>query len=119
MGILAPGEQMEIRIRAKGLPGAAAVRQFAAHTVGGMLQPFGEVVGSVEVQLTDSNGPDRGGIDKLCRAVIRLRDNSLFVVEELGTDVRRVIERTALRIRDGLAEQGKRRGRGLHVIVSA
>lgn len=99
---------MEIQIRAKGLPGAAGIRQLAACKIREAVNGFSEVVDTVNVLLTDTNGPDRGGIDKLCRAVIRLHDGSLFVIEELGKAVASVIERIAERMNKYLAEQIRR-----------
>lgn len=99
---------MEIQIRAKGLPGAAGIRQLAACKIREALHGFSDVVDTVIVLLMDTNGPDRGGVDKLCRAVIRLRDSSLLIIEELGKDVGSVIERIAERMHKCLAEQVRR-----------
>lgn len=93
---------MEIQVRAKGLPGAAAIRRQAVGRIGDALAEFRDDVDAVSVQLVDTNGPLRGGMDKLCRIVIRFRDSSIVIVEELGNDVGRVIERVARRVHESV-----------------
>ncbi len=110
---------MEIQIRAKGLPGAAGIRQHAASKLKDVLHRFDDVVDAVSVLLIDTNGPDRGGIDKLCRVVIRMRDSSLVTIEELGKDVGVVIERIAERIRQCIADRARRLPHGLPAGASA
>lgn len=109
---------MEIQIRAKGLPGAAAIRQHAAGKLRDFLHRFDGVVDAVNILVIDINGPNRGGIDKLCRAVIRMRDSSLFSVEELGKDVGTVIERIAERIRQCITYRARRLSHSLQVLCT-
>lgn len=100
---------MEIQVRARGLPGAAAIRRLAAGRIGDALAEFRDAIDEVAVQLSDINGPERGGIDKLCRAVVRFRDCSAIVVEELGRDVAGVIERIAQRLREHVQRRPRAR----------
>ncbi len=102
---------MEIQIRAKGLPGAAAIRRHALDRIGAALAEFRDLVEQVAVHLVDTNGPQRGGLDKLCRAVVRCRDSSVLVVEDLGGDVGGVVDRVARRLRDGLLAHRQARSR--------
>lgn len=94
---------MEVQIKAKGLPAAKTLRTHAARRIQGALGRFGHVVQSVSVRLSDINGP-RGGADKLCRIVIQMKNRSL-VMEELGDDMRRVIDRIAERVQYNVSRQ--------------
>ncbi|MBS0345130.1 MAG: HPF/RaiA family ribosome-associated protein [Proteobacteria bacterium] len=94
---------MEVQIKAKGLPAAKTLRNHAARRIQGALGRFGHVVQSVSVRLSDINGP-RGGADKLCRIVIQMKNRSL-VVEELGDDMRRVIDRITERVQYNVSRQ--------------
>jgi len=96
---------MEIRIQARGLPRAAQLRQYAGARLKAVLARFADAIAEVTVRMDDINGPERGGVDKLCRAVIRFRDSSLLVVEELGSEMTGVIDRVVERVGRGLARQ--------------
>jgi ribosome-associated translation inhibitor RaiA len=98
-------KKMEIQIQAKGLPRAAHLRQYAGARLKAVLSRFAGTIEDVSVRMYDINGPERGGVDKLCRAVIRFKNNSLMVVEELGSDMTRVIDRVTERLTRSLARQ--------------
>ncbi len=87
---------MEVQIKAKGLPSAKHLRNHAARRIRSALERFGHAVQSVTVRMSDINGP-RGGADKLCRIVIQMKNRSV-VMEELGSDMRRVIDRLSDRV---------------------
>lgn len=95
---------MEVQIKAKGLPAAKTLRTHAARRIQGALGRFGHVVQSVSVRLSDINGPRGGGADKLCRIVIQMKNRSL-VMEELGDDMRRVIDRITERVQHNIGRQ--------------
>ena len=57
------------------------------------------------MRLHDINGPERGGVDKLCRVVLRLKDNSVLVIEDLGVNMVEVIDRVADRLHHTVARQ--------------
>ena len=94
---------MEIQIKTNGLPAAKKLRAHASARIGATLGRFGHMVQSVSVRLSDINGP-RGGADKLCRIVIQMKTRSL-VLEELGADMRRVIDRLADRVQHKVCRQ--------------
>lgn len=96
---------MQMKIQIKGLPRAAKLRRLAAHKIDVALARYGHAVQEASVHLDDINGPDRGGVDKLCRVVLRMKDSSVVVIEELGTDIAQVIERVADRLRQSVARQ--------------
>lgn len=99
---------MYIQVKAKGLPGAAALRQLARQKLQSILAGFSQWIEEVNVQLGDINGPERGGVDKLCRIVVSFKHTAVLVVEELGSDMERVIERVAERLYRNLSRQYRR-----------
>ena len=94
---------MEIQIKTSGLPAAKKLRAHASDRIGATLNRFGHIVQSVSVRLSDINGP-RGGADKLCRIVIQMKNRSV-VMEELGSDMRRVIDRLSDRVQYSVSRQ--------------
>jgi len=96
---------MEMKIQIKGLPRAAKLRQVAIYKLDAALARYAHVIDAASVRLDDINGPDRGGVDKLCRVVLRMKDSSVLVIEELGADIAQVIERVAERLRQSVARQ--------------
>lgn len=94
---------MEVQIKAKGLPAAQTLRNHAKYRILAALGRFGQGIQSVTVRLSDVNGP-RGGADKLCRVVVQMKNRSL-VMEELGADMRRVIDRLSERVQYNVARQ--------------
>ena len=85
------------RVKVIRLPEAAKIRRFASRQLASALARFGHFVQSASLSLDDLNGPHRGGVDKHGRLVLRLRDQSVLVIEEVGTDstyaVRRLVDR--------------------------
>lgn len=96
---------MEIQVQVISLPRAAALRRHASAQVKAALLRFPDIVESVSVQLSDITGPDRGGVDKLCRAVIQFRHSALWAIEELGSDMQQVIDRAADRVHECVSRQ--------------
>ncbi|MBL8460011.1 HPF/RaiA family ribosome-associated protein [Zoogloea sp.] len=94
---------MEVQIKARGLPAAKNLRNHASRRIRAALGRFGHAVQSVTVRLSDINGP-RGGADKLCRIVIQMKSRSI-VMEELGNDMRRVIDRLSERVQFNVSRQ--------------
>lgn len=88
---------MDIQVKATGLPAAKKFRQLATKQLAVALGRVGHAVQAVSVRLSDMKRP--GGADKLCRVVLHMR-NRFVVLEELGADMSRVIERAALRTRE-------------------
>ena len=96
---------MQMKIQIKGLPRATTLRRIAAHKIDGALARYAHVIQEASVRLDDINGPSRGGVDKLCRVVLRMKDSSVLVIEELGADIAQVIERVADRLHQSVARQ--------------
>ena len=89
---------MELQVRIKGLPQAMALRQYTGAVLKSALARFTHLIDAVNVQISDINGPNRGGVDKLCRVAIQLKDHSCLVVEELASEVLRAVDRAASRL---------------------
>ncbi len=96
---------MKLNIQITGLPRASALRRAAAHKIEAALARYAHRVQAASVRLDDINGPNRGGLDKLCRVVLRMTDGSTLVIEEVGANFAQVIERVADRLRQSVARQ--------------
>lgn len=107
---------MEVRVLMKGIPQAARLRRLVHHRVELALDAIADNVASATVRLSDINGPTRGGVDKLCRIVVTLRNHAVVVIEEVGADVTEVVYRLTRRLHQNIAKvagQGKRLDRAL------
>lgn len=96
---------MQVQVHVKGLVRAARLRAIAANKLNTTLARFSHVIQEATMCLQDINGPDRGGVDKLCRVVLRLKDNSVLVIEDLGANVMEVIERATDRLQRTVAQR--------------
>jgi len=65
---------------------------------------FSDRIRSVELTLEDENGP-RGGIDKCCQILVKIRGAKDVVVEGRGEDVRSLVDRTADRAGRAIARK--------------
>jgi len=95
---------MEVEVQTRGLSAAPFLRRHARQRMLAALERFRFSVQAVSVRLGDINGP-RGGADKLCRIVVRLKDSPRVVIEELGDDIFQVIDRVADRAHQNVARQ--------------
>ncbi len=96
---------MRIQVQVKGLVRATKLRSFAIDRLRATLGRFDHAVREVNVRMHDINGPNRGGVDKLCRVVLRLRDDSVLVIEELGASTMESIHRAADRVHHAVGKQ--------------
>jgi len=97
--------KMQVQVRVKGLIGASRLRVFATNKLNAALSRFSDAVQDVSMRMNDINGPDRGGADKLCRVVLRFKNNSVVVVEELGANMMEVIDRVSDRLHHTVSKQ--------------
>lgn len=72
------------------------------------LSRFSPRIDLVAVRLTDTNGP-RGGVDKECRIVVRLRPHGRLRVVERDGDMHAAIGRAAERMARAVAREIDRR----------
>jgi len=96
---------MQVQIQVKGLSESSKLRRFAAHKLNVALARFSHVIEKASMHLDDINGPDRGGVDKLCRVVLRMKNDSFVVIEELGSDIRQTIDRVSDRLHHSVSRQ--------------
>ena len=96
---------MQVKIQVKGLPKASKLRHFAAHKLNVALARFAHVVEEARMNLSDINGAERGGVDKLCRVVLKMKNRSVVVIEELGADIAQTIDRVTDRLHQSVARQ--------------
>ena len=100
---------MQIRIQIKGLPRASELRRVATHKITTALATYAHAIQEACVHLIDINGPDLGGVDKLCRVVLKMKGSSFLVIEELGADIALVVDRVADRLCQSMAAKPSRR----------
>lgn len=96
---------MHVRIQVKGLIKATQLRRFASRKFETALSRFSHTIQEASIRLNDINGPDRGGVDKLCRVVLRFKDNSIIVIEELGSEISQVINRVVDRLHQSISRE--------------
>jgi putative sigma-54 modulation protein len=103
---------MRLGIIARGIALSEAIRQYARRRLGTALGRYRMAFESVQVRLTDVNGP-RGGVDKHC--VVEIRGPSLapIVVRERDANLHAAIDRAAGRV-DRTVARRLARNRALH-----
>jgi ribosome-associated translation inhibitor RaiA len=89
---------MFIDTRSLGFPLTDAIRLHVESRVGAALAPVARGVISVTARLADVNA-GRGGIDKRCRLVARLRRHGVVVAEATDADLYTAVAEAAARIR--------------------
>lgn len=110
---------MKIDIRGLGFPLTEALREHADRRFRFALARRSESLEAVLVRLGDENGP-RGGVDKTCRADLRLRGQAPLVVEAKDTDLYAAVDRAAGRAARALdRELDRARERHLPLSVDA
>lgn len=95
---------MRIEIQAKRMPALNEIREHVRHRLQFALGRFAHGVSTVRVYLSDVNGP-RGGSDKFCRIVVQLKQHSRVVIQDLGHDMRQVVDRVADRVHQSVSRQ--------------
>lgn len=96
---------MLIQIQVKGLANAESVRKLAADKLQVSLSRYRHIVRMVTVHLADINGEKRGGLDKVCRVVLRLSNQSVLVIEELCEHIEQAICKVADRVHQSAARE--------------
>jgi hypothetical protein len=95
-------------------PGGKPAPELTAHVERRLrfaLTRFSSRIGRVNVFLADQNGP-RGGIDKTCRIVVRLRDGGDVVAEVNDVDWEVAVDRATTRIGHSTGRELARRRAG-------
>jgi putative sigma-54 modulation protein len=87
---------MRMTIQSRGFSMTDALENHVQKRLDFTLSRGGRRVRSVDVRLSDLNGP-RGGVDKRCLIEIRLHDLPVVVVEDTQPDLYTAIDRAATR----------------------
>lgn len=101
---------MKIYMRSVGFALTDAITEYVREKAEKALRPLAEMAPHLTVRLEDENA-DRGGIDKRCKAVLKLQNKRTVVVEARSTDLYAAIEKAAHRLRRATISMLKRRER--------
>jgi hypothetical protein len=88
---------MNLDVRPQGIEIDEEVREHLKRRLEFVLGRFSRRVERIQVFLVEQNGP-RGGIDKLCRILVRVRGLQHVVVEDRDANLVPLIDRTANRM---------------------
>ena len=102
---------MQLVISGKNFKVAEELRDHVDRRLQFALGKFDPEIDRVEVGLSDINGP-RGGIDKQCRIIAKMRSLGTIVVEDADGDFFTVVSRAADRIGRSVARSLDRRRTG-------
>lgn len=89
---------MSWELHADGIEATAHLRERIDRRLSFALSRFGSRILRTTVHLTDLNGP-KGGLDKCCKIVLRIRGETPVVVEVVDTTWPVAIDRAASRLR--------------------
>jgi putative sigma-54 modulation protein len=95
---------VNIDIRTKNLELTPSLKNHIQRRLAFALGAREDQIQRVQVMLSDVNGP-RGGEDKRCRVLIRLRGLKDIVIEDCQSEMRTAIDRTAARASQTLARK--------------
>lgn len=93
---------MQLHIKGQNLFLAPAVIVRIERRLRFALSRFADRVDRVTVRLADLNGP-RGGVDKQCRIIVKVRAAGEVVIEDAASDVETAIDRGADRVQRAVA----------------
>lgn len=95
---------MRIDVRGLGFTVTHALREHVARRLHFALARRAHALVGVVVRLMDENGP-RGGVDKTCRAELKLKGQPSLVVEAKDSDLYAAIDRAAARAARALSRE--------------
>lgn len=96
---------MQVQIQVKGLPRSAQLRKFALHKLKIASCHFSHIINGATMCLSDINGSERGGVDKLCRVVLHMKNDAIVIVEELAPDIAQAIDHVTHRLHQSVSRQ--------------
>lgn len=88
---------MQVFISAKHFKVSEPIREHVNRRLEFALDRFQDEIERIDVSLADLNGP-KGGLDKECRMVAKLRSDGTVVIEDQDVDFYAVIDRAADRL---------------------
>jgi len=96
--VLPKGQMMQISIHTQGVAMTGPLRTFASEKIELALERLAGSVKKIHLYLADSNGPNRGGIDKSCRVIVQIHKQESFVLMDSDTNLGAVIDRITDRL---------------------
>jgi len=93
---------MQLHFKGQNLFLAPAVIERIERRMRFALSRFTDRIEHATVRVADLNGP-RGGVDKQCRIVVRLRSGGEIVIEDSASDFETAIDRGADRVQRAVA----------------
>lgn len=88
---------MQVFVSAKNFKVSETIREHIDRRLAFALDRFQREIERIDVSLADLNGP-KGGLDKQCRMVAKLRSDGTLVIEDQDIDFFAVIDRAADRL---------------------
>lgn len=101
---------MNVLLHTSGVKAENGLKEHIERRLTYALARFGSRVSKVAVSLTDNNGP-KGGVDKACQIVVRLRGMGDVVAEIVDTDWPVTVDRAANRIGHNVSRELERKRR--------
>ena len=92
----------------KGLRRKGKVARKIEHAVSSALDRFKHTIHEVRLSVVDINGP-RGGLDKMCRVMLRLRPGGLLVATAHGTSPEHAAHEALRRLNESITRTLSRR----------
>lgn len=82
---------MKIDIRFRGLEPSDALRDHAVRRIHFHLSRFGKEISSIQLRISDVNGP-KGGLDKECQVTVRGRRIGSVMIDDLSGDAHSAVD---------------------------
>jgi len=101
---------MELSIHTRGVFLSEQLRLLACQKFDLALNRLADRVKKVSLHLADSNGPNRGGVDKACRVVVELYRQESLVIEDRDASTGVVLSRIADRLSVAAGRKADRLG---------
>lgn len=99
---------MRLSIRSKNVKLSLAAQERIRLRMASALARFNRRVQDATASFVDMNGP-KGGVDKQCRLVVRLRPNDKVTIEETGSELFAAVTRAIDRAKRAVARALRRR----------
>lgn len=98
---------MKMTIHSNGIEVDTLLREHIERRTLLSLSRLSERISRIEIYLSDLNGP-RGGVDKYCKIEVHLTNLPAAVLDDLDSDVQRLIDRGLARITRLIAKRLER-----------
>lgn len=80
------------------------LRQFVLDKLERLIERYDHTVLDTTVRIEDITGPDKGGVDKLCKVDVKLRTGEVRI-KEVGDDFKSTINAALDRLRSALSRE--------------